>query len=137
MTTNPAEIALPRRSKRLPRIAEIADEVRKAAEAEATLEASLATSDTARERISELMDERLRQDARFTDTKTLLAKLKGAADKKTEAEGARRELERIEDLSRRVSETVKEEASIQKDLGDLDEERKEATAKVSAARSSY
>ena len=116
---------------------EIADEVRKAAEAEATLEASLATSDTARERISELMDERLRQDARFTDTKTLLAKLKGAADKKTEAEGARRELERIEDLSRRVSETVKEEASIQKDLGDLDEERKEATAKVSAARSSY
>ena len=116
---------------------EIADEVRKAADEEAALEASLGTSDTARERITGLMDERLRQDARFTDTKTLLVKLKGAADKKTEAEGARRELEQIEDLIRRVAETVKEEARIQKDLGDLDEERKEATAKVSAARSSY
>ena len=116
---------------------EIADEVRKAAEEEMALEASLTESDTARTRIGELMDERLRQEARCTKAKALLAKLKGAAKKKTEAEVARRELERIEDLSRRVSETAQEEASIQKDLADLAQEQKEATAKFGAAHLSY
>ena len=116
---------------------EIADEVRKAAETELSLEASLTQSETARERITYLMDERLRREARVGEATALLAKLQLATVKRGEADTARQEFERIAGLKKRLSEAEQEKAGMQRDLAELEKARDAADTKFREAHSAY